>query len=72
MLVPQRAVTELQGNYQVAVVDDDNRVAIKNVKVGDRIGPLWMINDGLEPGQRVITDGVMKVRPGVQVQPEER
>jgi len=63
---------ELQGNYQVAVVDDDNRVAIKNVKVGDRIGPLWMINDGLEPGQRVITDGVMKVRPGVQVQPEER
>jgi len=72
LLVPQRAVTELQGNYQVAVVDDDNRVAIKNVKVGDRIGPLWMINDGLEPGQRVITDGVMKVRPGVQVQPEER
>jgi len=72
LLVPQRAVTELQGNYQVAVVDDDNRVAIKNVKVGDRIGPLWMINDGLEPGQRVITDGVMKVRPGVQVQTEER
>src|SRR5438445_1653263 len=72
LLVPQLAVTELQGNYQVAVVDDDNRVAIKNVKVGDRIGPLWMINDGLEPGQRAITDGEMKVRPGVQVQPEER
>jgi len=72
LLVPQRAVTELQGNYQVAVVDDDNRVAIKNVKVGDRIGPLWIVNDGLEPGQRVITDGVMKVRPGVQVKPEER
>jgi len=42
------------------------------VKVGDRIGPLWIVNDGLEPGQRVITDGVMKVRPGVQVKPEER
>ncbi len=70
MLVPQRAVTELQGNYLVAVVNDDNKVAIENVKVGDRLGPLWVINDGLKPGQRVITDGVMKVRPGVQVNPK--
>jgi len=71
LLVPQRAVTELQGNYQVAVVTDDNKVAIENVKVGDRVGPLWMISEGLKPGQRVITDGLMKVRPGVAVNPKE-
>ena len=69
LLVPQRAVTELQGNYQVAVVNADDKVAIENVKVGDRVGPLWMINEGLRPGQRVIVDGVMKVRAGVQVNP---
>jgi len=67
LLVPQRAVTELQGNYQVAVVGDDNKVAIKNVKVGDRVGPRWVIADGLKAGQRVIADGAMKVGPGVQV-----
>jgi RND family efflux transporter MFP subunit len=70
LLVPQRAVTELQGNYQVAVVNDDNKVEIENVKVGDRIGPLWMISQGLKPGQRVIADGAMKVRPGVEVNPK--
>jgi RND family efflux transporter MFP subunit len=70
LLVPQRAVTELQGNYQVAVVGDDNKVDIVNVKVGDRIGPLWMIADGLKPGQRVIVDGVMKVRQGALVNPK--
>jgi membrane fusion protein (multidrug efflux system) len=72
LLVPQRAVTELQGNYQVAVVSDDNKVAIENVKVGDRVGALWMISEGLKPGQRVITDGLMKARPGLQVNPKER
>ena len=70
LLVPQRAVTELQGSYQVAAVNDDNTVAIENVKVGDRVGPLWMIEDGLKAGQRVIADGAMKVRPGVQVNPK--
>jgi len=70
LLVPQRAVTELQGNYQVAAVNDDNTVAIENVKVGDRVGPLWMIEDGLKAGQRVIADGAMKVRPGIQVDPK--
>jgi membrane fusion protein (multidrug efflux system) len=70
LLVPQRAVTELQGNYQVAVVNDDNRVAIESVKVGDRVGPLWMITEGLKRGQRVIVDGAMKVGPGLQVNPK--
>jgi membrane fusion protein (multidrug efflux system) len=72
LLVPQRAVMELQGNYQVALVNDENKVVIQNVKVGDRVGPLWMISEGLQPGQRVITDGIMKVRGGVQVDPKER
>jgi len=70
LLVPQRAVTELQGTYQVAVVNDDRKVSIVNVKVGDRVGPLWLIEEGLKPGQRVITDGVMKVRPGMEVSPK--
>ncbi|HEY3823587.1 MAG TPA: efflux RND transporter periplasmic adaptor subunit [Bryobacteraceae bacterium] len=70
MLVPQRAVTELQGSYQVQVVDDNNKVAVQNVKVGDRVGTLWIVTEGLKPGQRVIADGGMKVRPGMQVNPK--
>ena len=71
LLVPQRAVTELQGSYQVAVVDAQNTVAIKNVKAGDRVGTLWIISEGLQPGERVITEGQMKVRPGTLVTPKE-
>ena len=70
LLVPQRAVAELQGSYQVAAVDDNNKVAVENVKMGDRVGPLWIVTDGLKPGQRVIADGAMKVRPGMQVNPK--
>ena len=70
LLVPQRAVTQLQGNYQVAVVGRDNKVSIENVKVGDRVGSMWMINEGLMPDQRVIADGVMKVGPGAPVNPK--
>jgi membrane fusion protein (multidrug efflux system) len=70
LLVPQRAVAELQGTYQVAVVDDNNKVAIQNVKVGDRAGALWIVTEGVKPGQRVVADGAMKVRPGMQVNPK--
>jgi membrane fusion protein (multidrug efflux system) len=70
LLVPQRAVTELQGNYEVATVDADNKVAIQNVKAGDRVGQMWIIDDGLRPGQRVIAEGAMKVGPGLQVTPK--
>ena len=72
LLVPQRAVMELQGNYLVAVVNDQNRVEIANVKVGDRVGSLWLINGGLKAGQRVIADGSMKVGAGMQVNPKEK
>ncbi|MGB8524223.1 MAG: efflux RND transporter periplasmic adaptor subunit [Candidatus Acidiferrales bacterium] len=70
LLVPQRAVTELQGGYQVAVVDNQNKVSIRTVKVGDRVGSDWIIADGLKPGERVVAEGVQKMRPGVQVNPK--
>ncbi len=69
LLVPQRAVSELQGGYQVAIVEDDNKVNIRPVKVGDRVGNQWVIAEGLKPGERVVAEGVQKVRPGLQVNP---
>src|SRR5579863_4557619 len=70
LLVPQRSVTELQGNYQVAVVDAQNKVAIVNVKPGERVGTDWVIDEGLKPGDRVVAEGVQKVAPGATVVPE--
>jgi membrane fusion protein (multidrug efflux system) len=67
LLVPQRAVTELQGNYQVAVVSNDNKVSIRSVTVGDRVGTLWIVTDGLKPGERVIVEGLLKIRDGAVV-----
>lgn len=70
LLVPQRAVTELQGSYQVAVVDAQNKVSIRTVQVGDSVGNDWVITEGLKPGERVVAEGVQKVRPGMQVSPK--
>ena len=70
MLVPQRAVGELQGSYQVAVVEADNTVHIRGVKVGERIGNLWVIREGLKPGDRVVAEGTQKVGNGVKVTPK--
>jgi membrane fusion protein (multidrug efflux system) len=70
LLVPQRSVSELQGGYQVAVVDGENKVKIQPVEVGDRIGSEWIIADGLKPGDRVVAEGVQKVRQGMQVNPK--
>ena len=67
LLVPQRAVTELQGSYQVAVVDGANKVSIRPVTVGDRVGPLWIVTDGLKAGERVVVEGLMKIRDGAVV-----
>jgi RND family efflux transporter MFP subunit len=69
LLVPQRAVGELQGSYQVALVDGDNKVRIQNVKVGQRVGNLWVIDEGLKPGERVVAEGIQKVMPGMLVSP---
>ena len=70
LLVPQKAVSELQGNYQVAVVGSDNKVQIRPVKVGERAGTDWIIEQGLKPGERVVAEGVQKVRGGMTVNPK--
>ncbi len=70
LLVPQRAVTEVQGKYLVAVVGTDNKVDIRPVTVGERIGTEWIVSKGLQPGEQVIAEGSQKVRPGTTVSPK--
>ena len=70
LVVPQKAVSELQGNYQVAIVGNDNKVQIRPVKVGERIGTDWIIAEGLKPGERVVAEGIQKVRGGMAVNPK--
>jgi len=67
LLIPQKAVTELQGMYQVAVVGSDGKVSVRTVKVGELTGPMWIIEQGLKPGERVVVEGVQKVRDGMPV-----
>lgn len=69
LLVPQRAVSELQGAYQVDVVDADNKVHIQPVAVGERDGSQWIIGQGLKPGERVVVEGLQKVHDGMLVSP---
>ena len=71
MVIPQEAVNELQGSYQVAVVDQDNKASIRPVKMGERIGAMWEVTDGLKPGDRVIVQGWQKVREGSTVNTKE-
>ena len=70
LLVPQRAVQELQNLYNVAVVGADNKVAFRTVKVGPREGNLWVIDEGLQPGDRVVVEGLQRLRDGVVVHPK--
>jgi membrane fusion protein (multidrug efflux system) len=69
LLVPQRAVTELQGSYQVAVVNADNKVHIQPVQVGPQIGTNWVITSGLKPGEQVVIEGTGKLVDGIPVHP---
>ncbi len=71
LLVPQRAVQELQGQYQVYVVGPDNVAQVRRVTLGERIDSLWLVEDGIEAGDRVIVEGIQRVRPGAPVQPTE-
>ena len=71
LVVPQEAVTELQGNFQVAVVDQDNKVNIRPVKTGEKIGAMLQITDGLKPGDKVVVEGVQKARQGSTVTVKE-
>jgi membrane fusion protein (multidrug efflux system) len=71
ILVPQRAVNELQGSYQVYVVDDQKKSHIRPVKVGPQIGSNWIIEDGLKSGEQVIVEGLQKVsKDGTTVNPQ--
>ncbi|MEF8715813.1 MAG: efflux RND transporter periplasmic adaptor subunit [Accumulibacter sp.] len=70
LLVPQRAVTEIQGKYLVAVVGADNKVDIRPVTVGERVGTEWIVSKGLQPSEQVIAEGTQKVRPGATVNPK--
>jgi RND family efflux transporter MFP subunit len=70
LLVPQPAVTELQGSYQADVVGTDGKISIRPVAVGDRIGTMWIIKEGLKPGERVVAEGQQGLRPGMLVQPK--
>ena len=67
LLVPQRAVQELQDLYSVAVVGADNKVELRNVKVGPRVDSLWVVEEGLEPGEKVVVEGLQRLRDGITV-----
>ncbi|MGA2192347.1 MAG: efflux RND transporter periplasmic adaptor subunit [Nitrospirota bacterium] len=69
LLIPQRAVNELQGSYQVAVLGTDNRVYLRNVKPGESVGMFWVIEQGLRPGERMVAEGAQKVKQGTAVTP---
>ena len=70
ILLPQRAVLELQGSYQVATVDSQNKVHLKSVQVGEQVGNDWLIEKGLEPDERVVAEGTQKVKEGTVVDPQ--
>jgi membrane fusion protein (multidrug efflux system) len=71
LLVPQRAVNQLQGGFQVAVVGSDDKAEIRTVQPGVRVGTLWQIDSGLQPGERVVVEGFSRVKSGVTVKPQE-
>jgi RND family efflux transporter MFP subunit len=71
MVIPQEAVNELQGNFQVAVVDQNNKVSIRPVKMGERIGALWEVTEGLKPGDKIVVQGLQKAREGSTVTVKE-
>jgi len=71
ILVPQRSVTEMQGVYSVAVVKPDDTVELRMVKAAERVGNLWVIDSGLQAGERVVVEGIQKVRSGSKVKPVE-
>jgi membrane fusion protein (multidrug efflux system) len=69
MLVPQAAISELQGVYQVGVVSSDNKVTIKTVKLGPQFTDMWVVESGLQPGDNVVVDGLQRIKSGMTVAP---
>lgn len=70
LLVPQEAVFDLQGTRQLAVVGSDNTVSVRPVTLGETFGHDWIVTEGVESGERVVVEGVQKVRPGMRVDPQ--
>ncbi len=71
LLVPQRSVVETQGTYSVVVVGSNNQASIRPVKTGERVGQMWVITEGVKPGEQVIAEGMQKAREGVTVRPKQ-
>ena len=71
LLVPQRSVVEAQGSYSVVVVDSNNQASIRPVKMGERVGQMWVITAGIQAGEQVIAEGMQKAREGVTVRPKQ-
>ena len=69
LLIPQRAVSELQGSDEVAVVGSDNKITIRTVQTGERVGTMWIITSGLNVGERVVAEGTQKAKNGTAVTP---
>jgi membrane fusion protein (multidrug efflux system) len=69
LLVPQRSIAELQGIYQIGVVGSDNKVAIRTVKLGPQFGDMWVVDSGVQPGEKVVVDGLQRLRDGMTVTP---
>jgi membrane fusion protein (multidrug efflux system) len=70
LLVPQSAVKEIQGGYQVALLGPENKAIIRQVKAGEKVGTMWVIEDGLKAGDQVIVEGIGKVNDGTPVVPK--
>src|SRR5712671_3399190 len=70
LLVPQSAVAQSQGSYQVAVVGSDHKVSMRTVKPGETVGTLWVIDDGLKPGEQVVVEGLQQLKEGTTVTPK--
>jgi multidrug efflux pump subunit AcrA (membrane-fusion protein) len=70
LLIPQSAVTQSQGSYQVAVVGGDHTISMRAVKPGETVGTMWVIDEGLKPGEQVVTGGLQRVKEGTLVTPK--
>jgi RND family efflux transporter MFP subunit len=71
LLVPQRSVVEAQGSYSVVVVGPNNQASIRPVKIGERVGQMWVITDGIKPGEQVVAEGMQKAKEGSMVRPKQ-
>ena len=69
-MIPQRAVQELQGMYQVAVVKPDQTIELRNIQTGERVGNMWVVTQGLAAGETIVVEGIQKVAPGMKVNPQ--